>query len=77
MQDTRKCPECSEAMSTGAACVRSYAGGLTWHEAPSTLALHGKTLVSGPLGGTIWLEGFRCPKCHLLMVHYPKKAKTI
>ena len=64
-------------MLKGAAGVMSYAAGVTWHDEPSALALHGETIVSAPIGGMIWLEGFRCSKCHLLLVHYPKRAKVL
>ena len=77
MQSGKTCPECGKDMMTGSACVMSFAAGMTWHDGRSTLALGGETLVSGLLGRTIWLDGYRCPNCRLLLVHSEKRAKLL
>lgn len=57
-------------MQRGAAGVMSYAAGMTWHKERSALALGGETIVHAPLGGMVWLEGWRCATCRLLQVRY-------
>ena len=65
-----KCPECGGDLETGTVGVMSYISGAAWYRERSTLALHGETIVHAPLGGMVWLDGLRCPKCRALHLHY-------
>jgi len=45
-------------------------GGARWYKERSELMLGGDSIVKHPLGGDTWLDGFRCPKCRLLLLTY-------
>ena len=64
------CPECGQPMAAGSFGSMSYLGGAQWYAHRSLLALDGEKISTKPLGGMIWLDGFRCPKCHILVLKY-------
>jgi hypothetical protein len=70
MDTIENCPKCAEPMETGTVGVLSYVGGEAWYRERSSLALGGKTIVKAPLGGMIWLDGLRCPRCRELHLRY-------
>jgi len=45
-------------------------GGARWFKERSELMLGGDSIVKHPLGGDTWIDGFRCPKCRLLLLKY-------
>jgi hypothetical protein len=70
MDTIENCPQCGETMETGTVGVMSYVGGAAWYRERSTLALGGRPIVRSSLGGMIWLDGRRCPRCRELHLRY-------
>ncbi len=70
MVAVRTCPECGSRLGSGTLGFVTYLGGPRWYRKRTTLALGGQNVVPKPLGGMVWIDGFRCEKCRLLLLHY-------
>jgi hypothetical protein len=64
------CPSCGALMISGSLGVTSYVAGATWHASRSTWATGGERISGSPLGGMIWMDGYRCAKCKVLLLKY-------
>jgi Domain of unknown function (DUF6487) len=64
------CPSCGTTMTAGSLGTMSYVAGVTWHKSRSALALGGEKIAGSSLGGMVWMDGFRCPGCRLLLLQY-------
>lgn len=64
------CPECGNPMEHGFLAAESYIGGAKWAVKKSKLGAGGKALVKPDVLGNVYLEGFRCPDCKYLSLHY-------
>jgi len=57
-------------MDSGTVGAYTFMGGAAWFLERSSAMTGGETLVGKPLGGDVWMDGFRCSKCRLLLLHY-------
>ena len=57
-------------MEHGFLAAESFVGGVKWTAKRSKLGASGPTLVKPDALGNVYLEGFHCPRCKLLSLHY-------
>ena len=70
VEESQRCPQCQEPMDLGTLGFFILAGGARWFQERSLLMLNGDPIVKNRLGGDTWIDGFRCPKCRLLLLTY-------
>jgi len=56
-------------MESGTLGAESYIGGAKWFKERSVLALGGEKVGDYRTSGMTWLDGFRCRRCELLLLH--------
>jgi len=64
------CPECGKTMAHGFLRAESYIGGAKWTAKKTRLGSPGDRLVNPDGFGFVYLEGYRCPGCRFLALHY-------
>ncbi len=64
------CPECGRPMAHGFLRTESYIGGAKWTARRTRLGAKGEGLVKPDALGYVYLEGYRCPGCRFLALHY-------
>lgn len=70
MEQTPTCPACHSPMQKGCVGAESITGGAKWHESRSALALGGEKIGDYRWDGMVWLDGFRCVHCRILLLGY-------
>lgn len=68
VEESRPCPGCHGRMDAGTLGFFTLLGGAYWFKERTTLMLGGESIVKNPLGGDPWMDGFRCPKCRMLLL---------
>jgi hypothetical protein len=57
-------------MESGVFLAESFIGGARWTRERTRLAIGGEGLVAPDAWGNVYLDGFRCPSCRLLVLAY-------
>ena len=57
-------------MDPGTLGAQAITGGAKWLKERTRLALGGEKIGDYRWDGMVWIDGVRCTKCHLLLLHY-------
>lgn len=68
--DPNACPQCGKIMVKGFLVAESFLEGAKWTLQKTRLALGGEVLAKSDGFGNVYIDGFRCASCRLVILHY-------